>query len=275
MSNLKSLFSRIEAGKSRTENRNIIYKITSIIKNKYIQFLSNKNERRKQKEIFFTYKIHLTNFKYLIDKQLNELNKIDNTDFDEDSSVRFIKLSEQISNLCIKQLIFQYINMSHAVEKNEKESLSFIHLYSIFDKHKKIISEELDEIQCVDSYNYEILTQTINKFENALYLYITIDNNSKFNKKIISNFYQRNSEVEYSKKQLSSLYLSDFQRQLSETIYERRKRNNITQKELSTISGVDRTMIAKIENIQQPTSINTAIKLLTALDMGITLFSLK
>lgn len=275
MSNLKSLFSRIEAGKSRTENRNIIYKITSIIKNKYIQFLSNKNERKKQKEIFFTYKIHLTNFKYLIDKQLNELNKIDNTDFDEDSSVRFIKLSEQISNLCIKQLIFQYINMSHAVEKNEKESLSFIHLYSIFDKHKKIISEELDEIQCVDSHNYEILTQTINKFENALYLYITIDNNSKFNKKIISNFYQRNSEVEYSKKQLSSLYLSDFQRQLSETIYERRKRNNITQKELSTISGVDRTMIAKIENIQQPTSINTAIKLLTALDMGITLFSLK
>lgn len=275
MSNLKSLFSRIEAGKSRTENRNIIYKITSIIKNKYIQFLSNKNERKKQKEIFFTYKIHLTNFKYLIDKQLNELNKIDNTDFDEDSSVRFIKLSEQISNLCIKQLIFQYINMSHAVEKNEKESLSFIHLYSIFDKHKKIISEELDEIQCVDSHNYEILTQTINKFENALYLYITIDNNSKFNKKIISNFYQRNSEVEYSKKQLSSLYLSDFQRQLSETIYEKRKRNNITQKELSTISGVDRTMIAKIENIQQPTSINTAIKLLTALDMGITLFSLK
>ena len=44
--------------------------------------------------------------------------------------------------------------------------------------------------------------------------------------------------------------------------------------QLSERSGIDRTMIAKIEKVKQPTTLETAIKVLTSLNMGIALYPL-
>ena len=62
---------------------------------------------------------------------------------------------------------------------------------------------------------------------------------------------------------------ADFQGQISKSIFYQRKKLNLTQEELSKISGVDRSMIAKIETVKQPPTLETAIKLLSALNMGI------
>lgn len=57
-----------------------------------------------------------------------------------------------------------------------------------------------------------------------------------------------------------------FRSQLSEYVFTWRTKNNMTQKELAQKSRVDRTMIAKIEKLQQNASIETTAKLLSTMD---------
>lgn len=69
----------------------------------------------------------------------------------------------------------------------------------------------------------------------------------------------------------TSEYRSRLQSQLFRSILSRyiftwRSRNNVTQNELSKKSGVDRTMIAKIEKLQQTASLDTTIKLLSTIN---------
>ena len=66
----------------------------------------------------------------------------------------------------------------------------------------------------------------------------------------------------------------DFQGKLSEVISNQRKKMKLTQKQLQEKSGVDRSMIAKIEKVQQPATLETAIRLLTSLNVGIALYPL-
>ena len=78
----------------------------------------------------------------------------------------------------------------------------------------------------------------------------------------------------FMKEYRSQLQSQLFRSILSKYIYTWRNQNNITQNELAKRSGVDRTMIAKIEKVQQPTTLDTAIKLLSSLDLGITIYPL-
>ena len=71
----------------------------------------------------------------------------------------------------------------------------------------------------------------------------------------------QNAHIEEYRSQLQSQL---FRSILSKYIYSWRSQNNITQSELAQISGVDRTMIAKIEKLQQTASVDTTIKLLNA-----------
>lgn len=57
-----------------------------------------------------------------------------------------------------------------------------------------------------------------------------------------------------------------FRSQLSKYVFTWRTKNNMTQNELAQKSGVDRTMIAKIEKLQQNASIETTAKLLSTMD---------
>lgn len=60
----------------------------------------------------------------------------------------------------------------------------------------------------------------------------------------------------------SEMYSDLFRSILSKYIFLWREKNHVTQNELSKRSGVDRTMIAKIEKLQQTASVDTTIKLL-------------
>ena len=66
--------------------------------------------------------------------------------------------------------------------------------------------------------------------------------------------------------------LQDFQGDLAIIVKEKRKQRKWTQQHLASVSGVERTMIAKVENLQASTSLETAIKLLTSLDMGLVIY---
>lgn len=68
----------------------------------------------------------------------------------------------------------------------------------------------------------------------------------------------------FMKEYRSQLQSQLFRSILSKYIYTWRNQNNITQNELAKRSGVDRTMIAKIERLQQTASLDTTIKLLNA-----------
>lgn len=66
--------------------------------------------------------------------------------------------------------------------------------------------------------------------------------------------------------------LKDFQGDLAIIVKEKRKQRKWTQQHLASVSGVERTMIAKVENLQASTSLETAIKLLTPLGMGLVIY---
>ena len=93
----------------------------------------------------------------------------------------------------------------------------------------------------------------------------------EFNQKLLSNYMLRRKNINDIKilADKSSFCAADFQGQVSKSVFYQRKKMKLTQNDLSKISGVDRSMIAKIERLNQPTTLETAIKLLSALNVEI------
>lgn len=103
---------------------------------------------------------------------------------------------------------------------------------------------------------------------------ICLEKQRKYNQTIISYQIEKSKEEkdEHFWEKVSNYYAADFQGQFSKNVYCQRKRLKLTQKQLQGRSGVDRTMIAKIEKIRQPATLETAIKLLSSLNLGVAIY---
>lgn len=116
-----------------------------------------------------------------------------------------------------------------------------------------------------------------NDFLHVIYYSKSWEDKAEYQKAILENYYERcrDSDQTYDNNvALQRQLLKDFQGDLALIVKNKRKQRKWTQQQLASVSSVERTMIAKVENLQASTSLETAIKLLTPLDLGLVIYPL-
>lgn len=211
----------------------------------------------------------------ILQKYLDALNSIKQTIEEQEKALEellqqrrfsdFIDISCQIEyyladiNFNLYNLSLKYIE--NILNQNEVEKYKNIKIYELFQR--------------LDNESIKSNDQLFLSWKSIFYLFLDINNQQKF----LQIYFPNNetpllsNENYYQEK--GDFCVANFQGQFSKAIYCKRKKLKLTQVQLSKMSGVDRTMIAKIERLQQRTTLETTVKLLSALNMGITIFNLK
>lgn len=198
-----------------------------------------------------------------------------------DISDTFLNLKKELIDYSMKIYKLDLLDMEDVLNSKEKNIYQYIHIYDFLDKY----NSDIEKDSWVFRNNIGMIKTDTNKNKKNLaftnwktyyYLVINLEKQQEYNTKVISYWMAKTNKNEnkdfYLK--LSDFYAADFQGQLSKSIYCQRKKLKLTQMQLSERSGIDRTMIAKIEKVKQPTTLETAIKVLTSLNMGIALYPL-
>lgn len=189
----------------------------------------------------------------------------------------FIKLREELEDYFIKMQAMEFSFLSQYLSKEECNVYNSVKTYRILDNYTEGIKRyNYGRTKMYDEIEDEEESACIN-WKTYFFSSICMDKHREANRAILSDYISRRkirevADVYESKTKLSAI---NFQAQLSKSIFCQRKRLNITQVELSRLSGVDRSMIAKIEKINQPPTLETAIKLLSALNMDVAIIPLE
>lgn len=271
-SSMTELFYAIDnISNNNDENDTIVEKI---IDKFYILFKSHLSYKRKKEEkareaMLKSYKEYLYGFNKIITKQMTVIESMLNEPFTSDMSDIFVKLQKELDEYSMKKYIIEFSFMSSFLSKKECDIFKNVQIYSFLDKYHNNL-KECDIIPVDKTEQTEVTTKSI-EWKNYYYLVICMEKQRDFNQTLLSNYISRRENIDDIKffVSKSSLCAADFQGQLSKSVFYQRKKLKLTQVELSKISGVDRSMIAKIEKANQPTTLETAIKLLSALNMGI------
>lgn len=220
---------------------------------------------------------YLYDFLQLIEEQITTIEQLssnlDTSSYDEINI--FKKIQKELDEYNIKKYMLEFKCVSDLFNEKECDIYQSIRSYTFLNKYH----EKLKEVS-VDQTNQETIKKhnKITDFDWKTYYYLIIcmEKQKDINQLLLSNYISRRKNIDDIKFFLSKskLFASDFQSQVSKSVFCQRKRKKLTQSELSKISGVDRSMIAKIEKINQPTTLETAIKLLSALNMGIAIYPL-
>ena len=111
-------------------------------------------------------------------------------------------------------------------------------------------------------------------WKNIFFYTICQVRQNTFDNEIIANYIKRNKPESNELRTVTrNYYVHKYQGEFAKSILTKRKLLKLTQKELQEKSGIDHSMIAKIEKLQQTVTFETAIKLLTSLNMGICIYS--
>ena len=165
--------------------------------------------------------------------------------------------------------------MLQTFNEEEKKVYGCLQAYNLLEKYFSSIEQRDLEKKKNDEKHEVKYELDSSRWKTYFYFILSLDKQQEYNQ-LYTTYIRNNSQTEDDNQvyiQSSKYYASDFQGQLSKNIYCKRKRMKLTQKQLSERSGIDRTMIAKIEKVQQPTTLETAIKLLSSLNMGIAIYS--
>lgn len=272
VNSIEDLFDTIDnVSKSNEDNDKIIHKIKEKITLLYNSWLNKKEEKKKIKTQICEYKAYLKEFQDLIEKQMAIIDSLFINDDIQDMPVIFLNLQKEFINYTMQIYKLNLTNMSEILNQKQQNIYHFIHIYDFFEKYFTYTADMTPDDKS-DSNN-NILPLSSN-WKTYYYLLICLEKQREYNQIFISYYMSKN--IEKNKEQIfikkSNFYAADFQGQLSKNIYYRRKQLKLTQQQLSERSGVDRTMIAKIEKVKQPTTLETAIKLLSSLDMGVVIY---
>lgn len=139
-------------------------------------------------------------------------------------------------------------SFDHYIKNNLSDLVKFNHRYHNFFYTKENISKNIFYLKLLQEY---------------IALYDTAFDKDKIDLSLLIS-YKTEDQDSFVETHRSQLHSQLFRSILSKYIYTWRSQNNITQNELAKRSGVDRTMIAKIERLQQAASLDTTIKLLNA-----------
>lgn len=274
-SSMTELFYAIDnISNDNDENDAIVKKITDkvcILLKSHLSY-KRKREEAAREALLKSYKEYLTGFYEMIKEQITVINSLFNEPFTSDMSDVFVKLQKELDEYSTKRYTIEISYMSSFLSEKECGIFKNIQIYNFLDKYHENI-KKYEAIQGDKNGNIEQKEVTTNSIDwkNYYYLAICIGKQRDFNQTLLSNYISRRENIDNIKffVSKSSLCAANFQGQLSKSVFYQRKKLKLTQVELSKISGVDRSMIAKIEKANQPTTLETAIKLLSALNMGI------
>lgn len=276
---LKELYFNIDnISHSNEENDETMNQIRSKIRYIFYSKIRLKKEKNRREYILRKYKSYLHDFKKLIEKQENELDFLLSNDNAEDFTDIIEKLKNQIMDFSVKIYISDLLCNSDLVDTEELAICKKSYTYFLLDKYFHAF-EKINP----NSFRIEIsppkakLISDNSNWKNYYYSIIYTENQNETNRLFFSEC--KNNTQNYKSYNLSipkSDFLTlNFQGQISKTVFCQRKNLKLTQEELSKISNVDRTMIAKIERVNQPTTLETAIKLLSALNIGVLIYPLQ
>lgn len=272
-SSVVDLFDTIDnVGNSNDDNDKIIDRIRNKV---VILFCTHFRKKKEKKEtILRQYKEYLKCFYQLIEKQMITIDNLIDEDIDDGADV-FIKLKKELLDYSMQMYKLDLLDMSAILNKKEQSIYQFIHLYDLLGRYHRV-SETMDLPQI--KQNAQIIIKdkksVLPNWKTYYYLVVCLEKQKEYNQSFVS-YYRANNRKESENElilKLSNYYVADFQGQFSKSIYCRRKKLKLTQKQLQERSGVNHTMIAKIEKVKQPTTLETAIKLLSSLNMGIALY---
>ena len=245
---------------SAEENDKIWVKLTCKIKDAVGKYWSNKKNKEKEKKIFNDYVFYLQSLRSVIDNQLSSISSILNEEHSS-TSISFEALSEELS-----KKLSEVNNMRRhmATEALSSEDLEVYDFSQIYKYIRQNVCSEREIVQNEDKKNFSNQLDFFNTW-------VCVSKQSKYDEKILLRYIER-EQVDniYPFKNTYEIY--KVQGQLSKNIYFQRKKLGLTQKQLQDRSGVDHTMIAKIEKLQQPTTLETATKLLNSLNIKIAFY---
>lgn len=274
------LFDTIDnVGMSNDDNDSIINQIKDQVVCKFSSLFKKKKERKKREIMFHRYKEHLESLQVLIEKQMGIINNLIDDEDAYDICDKFFKLKNELIEWSIQVYKLDLLNMSECLNKKEQKVYQYVHLYDVMEKYcsayeKFSYKDENSQNEIKKDYK-EVMSVSL-QWKTYYYLVICLEKQREYNQAIISyqiKKYKKEKDNHFLEK-LSRYYAADFQGQFSKNVYCKRKKMKLTQKQLQERSGVDRTMIAKIEKIRQPATLETAIKLLSSLNLGIAIYPL-
>lgn len=266
------------------KNAEIFDELYDLIRIKMKEYIEH--ERERQKKLLYEYKKILLSLFEKVELQLSYIDDWqNNTDQGENIVSNIWDMDEKIRDYSINLEAVFLNNASSSLDKEELEVCitSYMHRtltkYHDFFYNNKIQMRQKENDRKGDKKEYlNLIQETKDGFGDDwriyFYLILSIKKQNSFNYQLSSMFSQKDVKSYEIEECKNRFYTVAFQEQLSRTIYYQRKKLKLTQKELSIRSGIDRTMIVKIERLSQPTTLETAIKLLTALDMGMVIYPL-
>lgn len=188
-----------------------------------------------------------------------------------DISDRLYSSKKEILDYTLKLYTSETYDKFQKFNEKEKKIYRYLQVYDLLEKYFSSIEQMDTEHQKIDKKG----ESDILRWKTFFYFILSLDKQQEYNR--LNTSYQKNNSEKDDENQTyinaGRYYSADFQGQLSKNVYCKRKKMKLTQKQLSERSGIDRTMIAKIEKVQQPTTLETAIKLLTSLNMGIAIYT--
>lgn len=255
------LFNTIDTvSKSNDENDTIMDKVKNRIFFYIGSYFDRQKERREKRAMIKRYKVYLLGFQELLSKQMSVLDSFSNKSDKDIRTELFISLRNELTNYSIEALKLEFSDMSEYLSSDIFNIYTYVRTHDLLDSYNKIFEKDISTKQ-----EKPILSDW------KTYYYMAIDRRKqlRFNENLFSNFISRTHtglDNDFFIER-GILCTTDFTGRLSKNIFYQRKRLNLTQVQLAGRSGVDRTMIAKIEKVQQKPTLETAIKLLSALNL--------
>ncbi len=273
----EELFDSIDNIKNNSaENDLFIKKIENIFEGRLISGVDyeskEEKQNKKQEGLVDALEKYLVLLKELVrktEKQIVILEKMLKKPCNIEMSEKIIELQKELDEYDAKKYNIEYSYVSKVLSKKECDIYENIKIYDFLDRYYNNIKEY--KINTVDKSEQINVINSSNKWKTYYYLVICMKKQKDFNQTLLENYILRKknlNEINLSVGK-SSFLIADFQGQLSKSIFYQRKKLKLTQAELAQISGVDRSMIAKIETVNQPTTLETALKLLSALNISI------
>lgn len=193
--------------------------------------------------------------------------------------------------------INQYDDWTKLSETEDEIVASLIEIIDTFLSIKICCFEHDEELEKISTHTFShkflrflclpeksnmLMEKTIrrNHFNKSIFLSLIYyskswEDKAEYQKAILKDYYERckdSDQVYENNVAVQRQLIKDFQGDLALIVKEKRKQRKWTQQKLASVSGVERTMIAKVENLQASTSLETAIKLLTPLDLGLVIY---
>lgn len=286
--NINGLFFSIDVIRNTfEENQTIFANINALFKKKIKKYYNDYLKMKEKKNMLKRYRQYLTNLSDLIKLQIDQIDSVlDDNDFSNDFESLYSKMKTNLLNTCFYQFDLDILDTDNAMDDNNERKIYYYN-YWYHSINNYITSFKNKNMLCFE--NTKINCEILHKIQSQFFLTITLKNNIYKDNAILSthknellalsNTQYINSEELFKQSEFLELskeyYISQFQANLSKVVYYQRNKMDLTQKELAELSNVDRTMIAKIEKVNQKTTMETAIKLLTTLNLGIMIYPLE